>query len=306
MLSDFLVVVQSVITLFLMMSVGFILAKLGRLGGDALSQMSQLLLKIVAPCIVIGSLQVDFTQEMVRTMATATVAFIGTYVLYGVLVLFLFRRQPDQVKGVLRFGIMFGNVGFMGLPLITSALGEEATILCVMSLVVFNVANWTYGVALMGEKMSLRQALLNPGVIGLVIGLFLFLLRISLPAPILNAVNYLGDLNTPLAMVVIGGQMAGADLIATFRQGRLYLAAAAKLLAMPVLTMLVLLPFQLDIKLYLTVVILSGCPTAGATSMFAQMFRCDTSSAAQLVTLSTLLSVVTLPLMTLLARFLAG
>jgi hypothetical protein len=70
--------------------------------------------------------------------------------------------------------------------------------------------------------------------------------------------------------------------------------------------MLILLPFQLDMKLYLTVVILSGCPTAGATSMFAQMCHCDTASAAQLVTLSTLLSVITLPLMTLLARLLAG
>jgi hypothetical protein len=194
----------------------------------------------------------------------------------------------------------------MGLPLITSALGSEATILCVMSLVVFNVANWTYGVVLMGEKMSLRQALLNPGVIGLVIGLALFLLRISLPSPVLNAVNYMGDLNTPLAMVVIGGQMAGADLAATFRQVRLYFAAAVKLLAMPVLTMLVLLPFHLDDQLYLTVVILSGCPSAGATSMFAQMCGRDTASAAQLVTLSTLISVVTLPLMTLLARLLTG
>jgi hypothetical protein len=306
MLSDFLVVAQSVITLFLMMSVGFILAKMGRLGGDALSQMSQLLLKIVAPCIVIGSLQVEFTQEMVSTLLTATGVFVGTYVLYGILVRFLFRRQPDQLKGVLRFGVMFGNVGFMGLPLITSALGSEATLLCVMSLVVFNVGNWTYGVALMGEKMSLRQAILNPGVIGLVIGLVLFLFRISLPAPILNAVNYMGDLNTPLAMVVIGGQMATADFGATFRQPMLYLTAAVKLLAMPILTMLVLLPLHLDMTLYLTVVILSGCPTAGATSMFAQMFRCDTAAAAQLVTLSTLLSVVTLPTMTLLARLLAG
>jgi hypothetical protein len=158
----------------------------------------------------------------------------------------------------------------------------------------------------MGEKVSFRQAFLNPGVIGLVIGLALFLLRISLPAPVLSAVNYLGDLNTPLAMVVIGGQMAGADLAATFRQVRLYLAAAIKLVAMPILTMLVLLPFHLDIQLYLTVVILSGCPSAGATSMFAQMCRRDTSTAAQLVTLSTLLSVVTLPLMTLLARLIAG
>jgi len=135
-----------------------------------------------------------------------------------------------------------------------------------------------------------------------VIALALFLLKVRLPGPVLSAVEYIGSLNTPLAMVVIGGQMAGADLLATFREKRLYGAAAWTLVLIPVLTALVLLPLGLDPVLYQTMVILAGCPAAGATSMFAQMFRKDTASSAQFVTLSTLLSIITLPLAALLAK----
>ena len=306
LLNDLLVVSGSVFTLFLMMGVGFFLAKKQLFSRETQSQLSSLLLKVVTPCITVGSLQIDRTAEVLRQMASALGALVGTYVLCGVVIWFLYHRQPEETRASLRFGTMFGNVGFMGIPLISSILGDEAVIFCVMSLVVFSVSNWTYGVAVMGERVSLKRAILNPGVIGMVIAMTLFLLEIRLPAPILSAVNYLGDLNTPLAMVVIGGQMAGADLLVTFKDRRLYLSTALKLIAMPLAVLLVLLPFRLPSVILLTVVILAGCPSAGATSMFAQMFGKDIPTAARMVTLSTLLSILTLPAVALLARVVAG
>lgn len=305
-LNDLLVVSGSVFTLFLMMGVGFFLAKKQMLTRESQGQLSSLLLKVVAPCLTIGSLQIQRTEEILGEMAAALGALVGTYVLSGAVIWFLYRRQREETRASLRFGTMFGNVGFMGIPLITSILGDEAMIFCVMSLVIFSVANWTYGVAVMGETISPRRAILNPGVIGMVIAMSLFLLEIRLPAPVLSAINYIGDLNTPLAMIVIGGQMAGADLLLTFKERRLYLSTALKLLAMPLVVLAVLLPFRLNPMILLTVVILAGCPTAGATSMFAQMYGKDTSTAARMVTLSTLLSILTLPVIALLARLAAG
>lgn len=306
MWNNFIVVTASVFSLFLMMGVGFLFGRKGLLGEQTISQMSKLLLTVAAPALVIESLQVDFSVELLKTLGIALMVTVLLYVLYGGMVLLLFRRQPEATRSVLRFGVMFGNIGFMGMPLILSVLGQEAVIFCAISLIVFNIGNWTYGVALLGEKISLRKAVANPGVIGGAIALALFLLRIRLPGPILSAVGYIGDLNTPLAMVVIGGQMASADLPATFRQSRLYLAAALKLVAVPLLTVLVLAPFHLDSMLVMTLAILSGCPTAGATSMFAQMFRKDTVSAAQLVTLSTILCIATLPLVAVVAQYFTG
>lgn len=306
MLSSLLLVAGSVATLFLMMAVGFFFARQGWLSESTLSQLSQLLLKVVAPCIMISSLQVDFSSQMLRTILLALAVLLGLYVIYGLVSHFLFRKQPEETRASLRFGIVFGNVGFMGLPLITAVLGQEAVIYCLMSIVILNVGNWTYGVVLMGERVSLKRALLNPGVIGMAIAMALFLARISLPTPLLSAVTYIGDLNTPLAMVIIGGQMASANLAVTFRERRLYLATAIKLAAIPLITLAVLLPLGLDPLMFQTIVVLAGCPAAGATSMFSQMFHKDTVTAARLITLSTLLSIITLPLVALLAQVLAG
>lgn len=301
-LNDLTIVADSVATLFLMMAVGFALAKKKLVGTETLSQLSRILLKVVAPCVVISSLQVDFSMELLKTMGMALLVLAVIYVLYYILVCLLFKRQPEATRASLRFGTMFGNVGFMGLPLIQAVLGQEATIFCVMSLAVFNVSSWTLGVSFMGERVSAKKAVLNPGVLSLLAGLVLFVLQIRLPSPVLSAVEYMGSLNTPLAMVVIGGQMAGADLPATFKEKRLYGATLVKLVVMPLLTLLVLLPLRLERLMFLTIVILSGCPSAGVTSMFAQMYRKDTAASAQMITLSTLLSIITLPLVALLAR----
>ena len=111
-------------------------------------------------------------------------------------------------------------------------LGESAVIFAVVATVTFNLFQWTHGVILMGgqKKISVRQALVNPGTIGLAVGLTLFLSGMRLPSMVDSAVNFLGDLNTPLAMVVIGGQMASTDLGRTFRRPDLYASSILKLI----------------------------------------------------------------------------
>ena len=121
-----------------------------------------------------------------------------------------------------------------------------------------------------------------------------------------SAVGFLADLNTPLAMIVIGAQMAGADLKRSFTSPRLYGVAAFRLLAAPLVPMLCLLPLRLDPMLYCANIILCAVPVAGATGMLAQRFEQDTAVAAQMVTLTTLLSGLTLPLMAVAAQSLSG
>ena len=107
-------------------------------------------------------------------------------------------------------------------------------------------------------------------------------------------------------MVVIGAQMAAADLPATFRNTRLYTSAVLRLVVAPILTILLLLPFKLEAVSFVSVVILAGVPTAGVTAMFAEQFDRDKDGAAQVVTLSTLLSILTLPVVAVAAECIAG
>ena len=308
-MTDYLLVVAGqVLTLFLLMGVGFVLFRRGRLNGIGLSQMTHLLLYVVTPCIIINSLQADWDSALLHSLALGAALLVMSYLIYALLVLLLFRHREAGERAVLRFGSMYGNCGFMGLPLVAEVLGEGALIYAALCVVCFNVSSWVHGVALIGGRQaaSVKRALINPGVLSLACGLPLFLLRLRLPSVIGSAVSFLADLNTPLAMVVIGGQMAQADWASTFRQRRLYGAAAVKLLLLPALTALLLLPFHLDPTMYSTLVILAATPTAGLTAMFAQRFERCPGAAAQLVTLSTLLCILTLPLFAALARMLAG
>lgn len=309
MLHELILVAGQVLTLFLMMGVGFFLVKRGSLNAVGLSQMSHILMYVVTPCVVVDALLgPQCTPDLLHAILWCLAALAASYAVYFLLTLPLFPRAEADTRAPLRLSAIYSNTGFMGIPLIRGVLGEEAMIYCIVALVVFNVVTWTHGAVVMGgrENASLKKAILNPGVLGAAAGFFLFFTGLSLPGPAASAINYLGSLNTPLAMVVIGGQMASASLVETFRRPTLYAASALKLLLVPLLTALVLLPFGLDGLIYQTLVILSACPTAGIVGLFAQQFRRDTVTAAQMITLSTLLSILTLPLVAVAARALAG
>ena len=306
MLESLFVVGGSVLTLFLLMSVGFLFGRMGLLSGDTLSQVSRILLYVVTPCIMLTSFEVERTAENQAQLLAALAAMAGLYVAYMLLSQVLFPRAGEAHQGIMRFAAVYGNAGFMGLPLIQSVMGDAAMMGAVVGLGIFNAGSWTQGRALIGgrKELSLKKLALNPGIIGFVGGLLLYFTGWRFPGPLDSAVAYLGSLNTPLAMVVIGGQMAQADLVKVFSTRKLYLVSAVKLLAVPMLTALALLPFRPDPVIYVAAVILAGCPTAGATSLFAQSMGKDAALAAQQVTLSTLLCVVTLPVMASLAQLL--
>ena len=309
MLQNIQVVAGSVVTLFLLMAVGFFFSKKGMLSKETLSQMSKLLLSVVAPCIMVDTLLAEERNvETLRGLLISGAVLVGTYALNIIFVQLCFRRSQPDDRGVLRFGSIYGNTGFMGIPLIQAVLGEAGMLPTVVTLAVFNIATWTHGNCLIGgrQQLSAKKALLNPGIIGFVIAMVLFLLGVKLPGPVSSAVSFMGSLNTPLAMLIIGGQMAAVDFRTLLKDSRLYVASALKLLVVPLITMLVLLPFGLDEVTYMAIVILAGCPVAGATALFCQLNGKDPSLAARMVTLSTILCIITLPLVSTAARLLMG
>lgn len=304
MLQNLFTVATQVGTLFLLMAVGYVLAKAGKLTADVLPKLSFLLMYVVTPCVVIDTMQLEHGDEVLSDLGLGALLALASYILYILGSQFFFRRQEPDTRDTLRFSMVYGNTGFMGFPLIRSVLGREAMLFAMPAYLMFQLLSWTHGAALMGgrEQISLKKLALNPAVIGITAGLILFLGRLSLPSMVGDAVGYLADLNTPLAMVVIGGQMASADLLSTFRNKVLYVSAAVKLVGGPLVTALVLFPFRLPPLLFCATVILAGTPTAGSTGMFAEQFRRDRRTAAQSITLSTLLSILTLPVVAVAAN----
>lgn len=306
LISDFLFVCGQVITLFLMMGVGYAAAKKGWFTEETTAQCTRILIYVVTSCIIITQLQIEANVEVIRSMLLSAVGMAAPFVIMLPLVQLLFRKEHPDTKTVRRFGMVYSNSSFMGLPLLTGILGSDALLYGVISMLIFTLFQWTHGALTMGGKFSVKRMVVNPGMISMAIGLLLFATGLRLPAPVNNAMEFMTDMNSPLAMVVIGSQMARADIRNVFKKPQLYISAAVKLVVVPAIVCAVLLPLKLEPVSYCACVVLAACPTAGTTSMFAQMFRRDVETAAQMVTLSTLLSIVTLPVFAVLARHLAG
>ena len=305
MLDRFSVVLFQVVTLFIMMGVGFAMGKFKLITQKGTSEMSSILINVACPALILNTFQIDWDIPFLKTIGSGFLAMLGCYILFALVVRFFFRKQEEGSRVCLQFGSMYGNVGFMGIPLITAVLGGGNVIFAVLGVAVFDLMIFTHGAVMMGGRkaVSAKTILTNMVLIAIVLGIVFMLLRIRFPEPLYNALNYLGSLNTPLSMLVIGAQLSRADLSKIFSQPIFYGTVAIKHILLPIITALVLLPFHLDKTFYIAIVILFATPVAGFTSIFAERYDRNVGYAAQLVSLSTLLSVLTLPLAAVMAEY---
>lgn len=237
-------------------------------------------------------------------MIVAAVSAIATH-LIGALIARLFFHHTTPAQGkVLQFAVVFSNCSFMCIPLLYAILGTDGVVFGSVYIAIFNMIMWTYGVVLMtGQKsdINLRKALINPGTVSIMIALPLFLLQIRLPELVLTAVQHLANLNTPVAMMIIGAQMASISLLSVFRKKSVYLASVLRLIVVPLIMLGILSLFNLDRVLLLACLIPAMAPTAAATALFATRYDQDNLLATKIITLSTLFSIITMPLMILLS-----
>lgn len=310
MFQNLQIVALQVLILFLLMAVGFFFAKAKKLDKAGADQLSSLLLYIVTPCVIVNSLQVENNPEMLKNMGVAFLLASVVYLIGFALSPLFFRKQPEGARSVLRACSIYSNCGYMGLPLVQAVLGEEAVIYAAISVVALNLQLWTLGARVMGGagKIPLRKILVNPGTLGLVLGLPLFLLSIRLPGFLATPVTMFANLNTPVAMVVCGVYIAFSDLRRCFTQGRLYFASFLRLVLYPgiFLGLMLLLPVRPDPLLFAAVAITASAPTAAATTVLAADYQRDTALSSQMITVTTLLSILTMPVFAALVQSILG
>lgn len=301
-----LLVMEKVGILFVMIAVGFICTKIGMLTHKGIAEITSFLLRIVTPCLIVSSfLSADSGVEL-PVLGISVLTAVLAHVLAIVLSLFTFRKtEPDRQK-TLRFAVIFSNTGFMGMPLVQSVVGDSGVVYASVYIAVFNLFCWTYGYSMMsgGKRASLKTALLNPGVIGLVIGVPIYLLGISLPEPVLQPVQGFAALNTPLAMVVVGSHIAAIEWKSMFTDWQVYAASALRLIVAPLLFLGAMLLLRPEYPLFVGNVIQSAAPVAANAVLFSTQFGRDARLASKVVALSTLLSIITLPLFTVASEML--
>ena len=301
MFNGFLLTAQQVGVLFTLMAVGYVCRRRGLFSDAFVKGAVNLLLLVVTPCLIIHVFQRPFTKELLANLGMALAA---AFFAHGVGLLFAetcFRRVDEMRKGILKFGTVFSNGGFMAIPLEYALLGAEGAFYGAVYVVVFNLLCWTYGLKVMcGHLKDLDKRILfvNPGTIGITVGLPLFLTSTTLPQLIGEPIRYLSELNTPLAMTIIGYYLADARFSAYFRCAPALVASGLRLLVIPSIVLAVLMMirgFGLDPVMAVALTASASAPVAAMDSMFAAKYGKDVDLSVGLVSVTTLISIITMP-----------
>lgn len=308
MLTNFLTVAEQVVVLFLLIGVGALCAKTGIIKEVAIKSCSDLVLIVVAPCVIIQSFQRPFDAAMLKGLGLACLIALSIHIVTILLAHLLLHDPVAARERVLRVGAVLSNAGFMSLPLQNALLGEDGVFYGAAYVAIFNLILWSYGLVEMSgsrQNLSPRKLILNPGVLSLAIGLMLFLARITLPTVLASPMGHLAALNTPLPMLIIGFYLADTDLKAALRDWRSYAAIGLRLLVVPLTALGILYLCGVRGTLLVSMIIAASAPVAASTTMFATKYDCDTGLSVNLVSLSTLLSLITMPLIVALAQVIA-
>lgn len=300
----FLSVILEVAVILILILVGYFTVKKGMFTKESLGSITSFLLYIVTPCLIVSSfLSAESGKLDGWTLLLAAVLPALSIVISIALSYLFFRKEPSGRRRVLRFSMIFCNVGFMGIPLVEGIVGSEGVLYGSFFIAVFNIFCWTYGYVMMGGgKVRLKALLLNPGIIGIVIGLPLYLLDVPVPALFVEPVELISALNTPLAMIVVGGYIAQVKLRAFVSDLAVYKMAVLRLVVAPLLYLALVWLLRPDETLLMSTVIQAATPVAANCVLFAVQYDSDAELASKSVAVSTALSVVTIPLLTVLVQ----
>lgn len=300
----FLSVILEVAVILLLILVGYFTVKKGMFTKESLGSITSFLLYIITPCLIVSSFLSAESGKLDGWTLLLAVVLPALSIVISIAVSYLFfRREPLGRRRVLRFSTVFCNVGFMGIPLVEGIVGSEGVLYGSFFIAVFNIFCWTYGYVMMGGgKVRLKALLLNPGVIGIAIGLPLYLLDVPVPALIERPIELISALNTPLAMIVVGGYIAQVKLRAFVSDLAVYKMAVLRLVVAPLLYLALVWLLRPDETLLMSTVIQAATPVAANCVLFAVQYDSDAELASKSVAVSTALSVVTIPLLTVLVQ----
>ncbi len=290
---------NEVTILFLIMAAGFYARKRGMIDGTVNRGLSELLLNITLPLMIMVSFNFDYNREMLVTAGKLFLISLALHVgLFFASELF-YRRHPGNAKNVLRFTAMFSNCAFMGYPVLQSLYGKIGVFYASIFSVPFIIVLWTLGVKLFdGERNgnAFKKALLNPGILAVAVGFIMFVFSLRLPAPIQRACELVGSTTTPLSMIVVGSMLAEMRFREMLRGYSVYYGSLVRLLVIPMLVLGILLLLGVKGTILGICVISMAMPASANTAAFAEKYQSDTALASRCIFLTTILSMFTIPI----------
>lgn len=300
---DIRIVVNTMLELFLILVLGYGVAKLGIIDSETNKKLSALVVNVSMPALIIASVADNVGTGNLREVLSYLLW--GT-VFYGVMLLlaWLFTRlmgTPKNQRGTYQFMLIFSNCTFMGYPVMESIFGTEAIFFTSIFNIPFNLLAFSYGILLIskdgeGEARFEEKKLINPGIIASVLALLIFAFGLELPQVFQKTCSIVGNLTTPLSMLVLGASLSVVPIREIVREIRIYPMTLFRLIVLPVITYLLMRLVTDNTMLIGIAALTAAMPVASMSVMLSNQYKGNTKLASIGVFISTLCSVGTIPL----------
>ncbi|MDR0476268.1 MAG: AEC family transporter [Treponema sp.] len=305
---------SQVLALFILILTGFACAKLKITGPLTADHFSKFVINVTLPALLFASFQRPFSSEL---LGEAGLALGLSAIVYGMafLTAFFYPRLlkiKSPERGVHRYALIISNCGFIGYPVVEAVLGPDYVFHAVIfnipfSFLAFSVCAWLiYKESApddTGSKRLNRKAFINPNLVAVILGLLFFVFSVTLPQPVFRGLKMIGDMTTPLSMILIGITLAQADIRRVFGRWQIYATVIMRLVILPSTAGLIFYLLGIRGPLFILGVLITAMPAGSATSILASLYKTAEGEASSLVFLSTLLCMVTVPVVIAVTAF---
>lgn len=301
-------VALQVLILYLIAAIGFIADKTKIFVQADGKRLVDLLFNLILPFAIINSFRsMERTPEHIKGLVIAFLLALLTHLLGIGISALTFKKRSIAQRGIYHYAITFSNAAFLALPLAESVVGEEGVFYCSCYVAVFNIFAFTYGInQISGKtaKINVKNLIFNPGSISVIIGIPLFLLQPNLPVFVTDVMQRVGACNSPMAMIVFGTFLANCNFKNIFVKKEIYFVSLLRLVVIPVIMLFIFKLIGVRGNMLTALTISASAPVATNTAMYAAKYDNDTALSSELVGQTSVLSVITMPVIVALASVL--
>lgn len=299
---DIMVVFQTMLKLFLLLILGFVLFKCHIFDEYTNKKISALIVNVASPMLIISSIAgvEGSNKSIVFLMIGAGILMYIGFIILGKIINRIFPF-PKKDWPVYECMVVFANTGFMGYPVLLDVFGQEAVFYASLIHMAFNFFVYTYAIMCLTKgddsefKLNFKQ-LLTPGIVLIFVGIFIYLFDIQLPSVLMDTINSVGSLTAPLSMMMIGSSLAVYPIKDSFTDWRSYVFAFVRLMIVPFVTMIMCRLLHIDAYYANITIITNAMPVGSMVLMLATQYNANVKIVTRNIVVSTLLSVITIPI----------
>ncbi|KRL06713.1 MAG: AEC family transporter [Liquorilactobacillus hordei] len=294
---------NQIVLMFCLMLVGVLANKLKFFHEQTANDLTNILLYIVSPCLIIKSFETSYSTSRIHTFLMIALGTLVLYLIQIFLSTIIFKSVKDyNIRRITKFSSIYSNAGFIGIPLVSSLFGSSGVFYAVVPLAFFNLFNWTHGISMFAASnyeysiiQRIRKVLFNPNILAIILGMSLFCFSIKIPQLPSQLINYISSVNTPISMLVIGNSLANITLKNCKLTRAIIVSLILRNIIYPLLTLIIMPLLGVSGLALSTIILMMACPVGGIVVLFTLQVHDNVNPAITLMGISTLLSLITIP-----------